>query len=304
MVAGFREKKARLWDVASGTLLGLLEHRGPVVATAFSSDGKTILTASEDGTVRLWDADWRPPAGHALDLPTSDQCLEISPDLRVAATGRVGVQGRYQRLWNVFAGKPIAPEIRSSRAGTTWVDFSPDSKTYLILTDRLIRLWDTATGLAKGPAHEQSEAIEQPAFSPDSRSILIGSGSGTAWIWDVSTARVRGKIPVQRGSVDAVGWSPDCRTFATGLDIAEVQVWDAATLTPLGKPIPHPGAVGCILFSPDGKSILISGEDGTARLWDIARREPCIPPLVHEGGYIRDLAFSADGETIATGGAG
>lgn len=48
---------ARLWEVASGKTLHVLEgHRGFVNAVAFFPDGKTVVTGGEDGTIRCWQA--------------------------------------------------------------------------------------------------------------------------------------------------------------------------------------------------------------------------------------------------------
>ncbi len=56
---------ARLWDARTGKSIGPpLRHDGIVSAVTFRSDGKSILTGSWDGTVRLWDL----PPGLAEDV--------------------------------------------------------------------------------------------------------------------------------------------------------------------------------------------------------------------------------------------
>src|SRR5262245_34648121 len=170
-----------------------------------------------------------------MDVPTTDPVVQVSPDLTVAVTWRIGPDGPRIRLWNVAIGRPTIPEI--ALLGDAGVSFSPDGKTIVSsIQGRKIRLWDTTTGDPLGAAHEQPDEINSSTFSPDSKAILFGGKGGGAWIWDVPRATLRGMIPTQRGEVDAVGWSPDGRTFATGLAIAEVQVWDAATFAPLGNP--------------------------------------------------------------------
>ena len=52
------DTKARIWDVASGRLLAILEgHTGEVVDAEFSPDGRRVVTASWDGTARIWDVE-------------------------------------------------------------------------------------------------------------------------------------------------------------------------------------------------------------------------------------------------------
>ena len=62
-------------------------HQGPVVAVAFSPDGKTFLTASSDNTVRLWDADPGQPFGLILEHQDVGQAVAFSPDGKSILTG-------------------------------------------------------------------------------------------------------------------------------------------------------------------------------------------------------------------------
>jgi WD40 repeat protein len=56
MVTADGDTKARIWDVASGRLLATLEgHTGEVVDAEFSPDGSRVVTASWDGTAKIWD---------------------------------------------------------------------------------------------------------------------------------------------------------------------------------------------------------------------------------------------------------
>ena len=55
MVTASVDRTARLWDAASGKELAVLQgHKDPVRSAAFSPDGAKVVTASDDGTARIW----------------------------------------------------------------------------------------------------------------------------------------------------------------------------------------------------------------------------------------------------------
>ena len=61
LVTGSWDNTARVWDVAGGKLVAILDHRSGMVATvSIAPDGKRIVTAGGDGTAKLWE---RAPAG-------------------------------------------------------------------------------------------------------------------------------------------------------------------------------------------------------------------------------------------------
>ena len=99
----------RLWDVATGTALGVpMPHLRPVFACAFSPDGSRLLTVSEDQAARLWDADTGDPLGSPMRHHAPIGTAAFSPDgTRIVTAGarraRAGV-GRAPRRSRTHAG--------------------------------------------------------------------------------------------------------------------------------------------------------------------------------------------------------
>jgi WD40 repeat protein len=113
-----------------------------------------------------------------------------------------------------------------------------------------------------------------------------------------------------------VAFSPDGRTFATSGNYPSdtVRLWDVtdpAHPTDLGHPLT--GGVSSMVFSPDGRTLAtitytaIAGApgDGTVRLWDVSDRTHPVPVGQPLSGYtspVEAVAFSTDGQTLATAG--
>src|SRR5262249_25929636 len=84
------------WQRQIHRLRGVLEHQDWVRAAAFSPDGKTVLTGSQDNTARLWQAATGKPLGEALRHQGWVVAVAFSPDGKLALTGGADETAR---LW-------------------------------------------------------------------------------------------------------------------------------------------------------------------------------------------------------------
>lgn len=109
-------------DVQAGRLLGKpCRHDGPITQVTFSSDGRLLLTASADGTARLWNPINGEPLSAPMRHPGAVYHAGFSPDNQIIATA--GQDGS-ARLWDVASGEPLSPPL-SAPAAVRHVAFSP-----------------------------------------------------------------------------------------------------------------------------------------------------------------------------------
>jgi WD40 repeat protein len=178
--------------------------------------------------------------------------------------------------------------------------------------------------------------------SNDAKSNIIGEkpGKGSTRIWDVATGTERKRFPVEGCNVASVAFSPDGKLLAASISDGTIRLYDLATggehaprLRPhnanqqhvpgAGEPVSAPGGapapVGaarpevmqCLAFSPDG-SILAGGSGwaggvqsstlAAVYLWDVARGKELRQIPAHLYWMTSSLAFTPDGNTIATTG--
>lgn len=287
-------------------------HGGQVNALALSPQGKTLATASEDGTLRLWDA----ATGRELRRFTEQdrvRSLAFTPDGTILAS--VGGPGNHAvRLWEVTTGK-LLRKLESPGHWFGRVAVSPDGKMVAASADRhRIVLWETGTGrlLHTLDGREQSNFPGPIAFSPDGQTLASGSNSGSIHLWNVATGQGQRRFVVQpplpegkggppwyHGMIQTLAFSPDGRTLASGAQQSPIRLWDMST----GKEIRTlPGdraGTFSLAFSPDG-GILASGEaTGMVRTWEPATGKELGRFHAH-GQWVSGLAFAREDHTLAT----
>jgi WD40 repeat protein len=307
VVTGCADRKAFVWDVATGEPIGgPLVHPARVNAVAVSPDGTRILTGSGDlgcrrGAVWLWDRTTRRLLRPPLEHPGPVWTVAFSPDGRKILTGNgdsTTGQGAI-RLWDTVTGKPLGapwPQRKPVRA----VAFSPDGKTILSgCEDASAWLWNAGTGAC---THELKHRgyVQAVAFSPDGKILATGSRDSTVRLWELKTGRLIGEPLRDTGYVEAVAFSPDGKTLVTGSRDAMARLWEVSTGKLIANVLPHQDQVSAVAFHPRGRMILTGSLDHSARLWEMAPAKAAVTNFCHPN-QVWTAAISPDGETMATG---
>ena len=219
----------------------LLGHPQLVTSVAFSPDGKTLASASYDGTLKLWDVTTGKERATLGEYRGCLGCVAFSPDGKTLASGVIGSPGggdlKQVKLWDVARGKVrTALNGRDNFVGS--VAFSPDGKTLASVSDD-VTLWDLAKGKKRatlevwakedkkisGPAY----SVESVAFSPDGKTLAAVAANGTTVkVWDVATAK-RSLLPGHTHAVYCVAFSSDGKTLASASHDKSIKLWNVTT---------------------------------------------------------------------------
>lgn len=281
-------------------------HTDEVRAVDFSADGTRFLSASADGTIRVWDA------ANGRTLKT----LKHGPiDVYFASFGAgdgvilSGGRDAHVKLWDVRAGKarftwPLgAMAGRHSTASVSadgrWA--ATGNKTEIILWEleggREVRRWSAR----KGSFLNASVGIAL-AFHPAKAEITSGSGDATIRVWDPAAGRLLRKFKAHKASIVTLAYSGDGRILVTGSHDRTAKVWDAETLELKHVLSGHTSGVCSVACSADGTRIITGSYDGTARIWSVATGKELAVLKGHKG-FVLGVAIAPFGEVVLTGSA-
>lgn len=287
----------KLWTLTGEAVATFEGHRRPVTEVTFSNDSQTIVSASADKTIRLWNIDslpviekryWDSPA---LEAKISALEAKISPD----GNGVLAV--RTDNNIEIFNFRTRNKEALPNETNLEPYFGANDDAVYLLdkANNALSLSGDTTNNLING-YRGKADGVK---FNPDGRSIALINKDGSVALWDLAGRNME-PLDGFKSTEQTMAFSPDGNILAAVSTDTNIPVIKLRTTTGgiTGFPAIHQELIKQMVFAPDGKMLATAGEDRLIKLWSLAGSE--LGTLIGHDSEVANVAFHPEGKMLAS----
>jgi WD40 repeat protein len=207
-------------------------HTADINNIAFSPDGNLVVTASADGTARVWDAKTGATVGYLREHGKSVNSASFSPDGKFIVTAG---DDATVRLWD--AGKFTFVRM----IGGTYpqavlsAEYSPDSQFIVAASAQAAWVCDPVSGKLVRTLDGHTGRVNSASFSPDSRLIVTASADNTARVWNAQTGEKIASLLDQKGPVLHALFSLDGQSVLTASEDYAMRIYPREAFAPFDE---------------------------------------------------------------------
>ena len=231
LVSGSIDKTGKIWNFSDKSTVTLRGHTDWVNAVKIDSTSRTVFTASDDTTIRLWDLDTRKCIrtfeGHVAQV---QQVVPLPPEFEMDEENSLNHAEDSSSVTSAAEAPNLETYVRVSCAGSrTYNEAFHDSRErvappgYMLTSslDSTIRLWEVATGRCVRTFFGHLEGVW--ALGADTLRVVSGAEDRMVKVWDPRTGNCLRTFTGHAGPVTCIGLS-DSR-MCSGSEDGEVRLY-------------------------------------------------------------------------------
>jgi WD40 repeat protein/nucleoside phosphorylase len=316
----------------------LVGHTGAVTACAATTDGRRVISASDDGTLKVWDLKsgralatfeghvggvtacavtaggrrvvsasddgtlkvWDLESGRAL-ATLKDHGHRITA-CAVTADGRRVISASWNwmlKVWDLESGRTLATFEGHTDTVRACVVTADGRRVISASEDGTLRVWNLEAGPALATLKGHTAGVTACAVTADGRRVISASADRTLKVWDLESGRVLATLEGHTDTVRACAVMADGRRMLSASDDKTLKVWDLEIGPALGTLKGHTAGLTACVLTADGRRVVSASADRTLKLWDL-ETGPVLATLEGHTDTVRACAVTVDGQRVVS----
>jgi WD40 repeat protein len=266
---------------------------------AWSNDGKTIASVSDDRKIKLWDAEGKflKTLVDPLDPQEKFTSVSFSGDGKTVASG--SLDGKI-KLWNVDNGKLI-DTILDKNTSISEVSLSPNRKNIAFVSDDDVYLFNLEKKKSQSLTNYHGySSLQRLVWSHKGDIIAYANKNNTVLLWDTSGKLLQALVG-HGAPIKIIKFSPDGKKIATASKDNTVRIWSSSKKKLERFKSPNETEFFSVALNRDGNIIASSSDDNSIKIWTKQGKQKKWESISTHIEYNKDdiLSLSPDGNTIA-----
>lgn len=277
-------------------------HLAKIYAMHWSSDSRSLVSASQDGKLIVWDG-YTTNKLHAIPLRSSWVMT-----CAYAPSGNFVACGGLDNICSIYSLKTREGNVRVSRELSghngylSCCRFLDDNQIVTSSGDMTCALWDIETGQQTTSFNGHTGDVMSLSVSPDMRSFVSGACDASAKLWDIRDGMCKQTFSGHESDINAIVFFPSGFAFTTGSDDATCRLFDIRADQEIGM-FSHDNiicGITSVSFSKSGRLLLGGYDDFNCNIWDTLKQDRAGVLAGHDN-RVSCLGVTEDGMAVCTG---
>lgn len=284
----FESKPEAIWN---------LGHAESVSSVTISADGKRIISASCDKSLRVWDI----ASGTCLHvlLGHRDNIL----DSVISTNGMRTVScsdDECVRLWDTESGDCLLTLSGMGSLVLSVSIFDTEDRVVLGCFDYTIKVLDIKSGTYQNVLSGHKDVVNDVMISTDNMRIVSISYDNNVCVWDVETGACLSSFTGRTGSAVKAVISTSGQKIGCISDLNSIYILNVESSTCEDYFLGHDDSITCLAISANGELLVSGSKDKSVRILDTqSKRAKCV--LSGHSKPVASVAISSDKRRIVSG---
>lgn len=275
----------------------LVGHAGRVTACVVTPDGRRLVSASSDKTLKVWDLE----SGRTLSTLEGHagwvMSCTLTPDGRRVISGS---KDGTLKVWDLESGRTLSTlEVEGGEVTACVV--MPDGRSVVSVSasrSGSLKVWDLVSRRALATLGCEDDVIACIAML-DGRRVVSGLSDGALKVWDLKNRCVLTTLRACGSGVTACAVTPDGQRVVSGSKDGTLRVWDLESGRTLSTLQVHGSEVTACVVMPDRRRVVSASYDGTLKIWDLENAHVLATLEGHSRGVIA-CTVTPDGRRVVS----